>query len=295
MALFKHRLPALLLNNFQRVCFKHSQNQIKQPLSLTFHHLVSAGCSQPSSILVFCRQPEWFYGQKDCLKYGCSRTFATASQSDDTQKPLDKTSNSDRSSDVDVTSKEQKLSTFQKMKQLYKEHGKVVILVHLVTSAAWFGSFYYIVHLGIDIMPLLEKLFSEKYINPLRNSSLGDVALAYLIYKLASPARYTVTIVGSSLTINFLRKMKWMAPKQEGSFKALVKDTGQQMGKKLKVNERKAIWKQRQLKYKERAALLQSQINKNVRLRFKKGTMLFRSSFEEKRKIMQKKITGKNK
>lgn len=230
MALFKHRLPAILLCNFQRVCLKPSMNQIK---TLTFHQLVSAGCFQHSSVLVFSRQTEWLYGSSS-LKYECAHTFATASQSDDTLKSVVKSSHSDSISGMEVTSKEEKLSTFQKMKQMYKEHGKVVILVHLVTSAVWFGSFYYIVHVGIDTMPILEKLFSEKYINPLRNSSLGDVALTVLMYKLATPARYTVTIVGSSLTINFLRKMNWMAPKQAGSFRALMKDTAQQMKNKRK-------------------------------------------------------------
>lgn len=37
---------------------------------------------------------------------------------------------------------EQKLSIFQRFKKTYKEHGKVLIGVHLITSTIWFGSFY---------------------------------------------------------------------------------------------------------------------------------------------------------
>ena len=44
---------------------------------------------------------------------------------------------------------------------------------------------------------LLENLgVSEKIINPLRNSSVGYYALTYALYKVASPARYAVTVGG---------------------------------------------------------------------------------------------------
>lgn len=35
-----------------------------------------------------------------------------------------------------------KLSLYQRFKKTYKEHGKVLVVVHLLTSAVWFGSFY---------------------------------------------------------------------------------------------------------------------------------------------------------
>lgn len=55
---------------------------------------------------------------------------------------------------------------------------------------------------GFDIVPYLESWnFSEKIIAPFRSGGLGDVALAYLMYKLATPARYTVTIGGTNLAI----------------------------------------------------------------------------------------------
>lgn len=38
---------------------------------------------------------------------------------------------------------EKKLSIFQRFKQMYKDYWYVLVPVHLVTSAAWFGGFYY--------------------------------------------------------------------------------------------------------------------------------------------------------
>lgn len=36
-----------------------------------------------------------------------------------------------------------KLTLFQKFKKMYRDYWYVLVPVHLVTSAAWFGSFYY--------------------------------------------------------------------------------------------------------------------------------------------------------
>jgi hypothetical protein len=48
---------------------------------------------------------------------------------------------------------------------------------------------------GVDVIALLESLsISEKVINPLRDSSAGYIALAYALYKIATPIRYTVTL-----------------------------------------------------------------------------------------------------
>lgn len=40
---------------------------------------------------------------------------------------------------------EKKLSVFQRFNQTYKEHGKVLIIVEVVTSIFWYGLFYFIV------------------------------------------------------------------------------------------------------------------------------------------------------
>lgn len=48
---------------------------------------------------------------------------------------------------------------------------------------------------GVDVLSLLESLgLSEHLLKPLRESSAGYVALAFALYKLATPLRYAVTI-----------------------------------------------------------------------------------------------------
>lgn len=62
-------------------------------------------------------------------------------------------------------------------------------------------------------MALLENLgVSEKIIGPLRNSSVGYYALTYALYKVASPARYAVTIGGTTVSINYLTKWGYIKP-----------------------------------------------------------------------------------
>ena len=113
-----------------------------------------------------------------------------------------------------------KPSVFQQLKQMSKDYWYVLIPVHLITSAGWFGGFYFAVKRysistifmyisinaicfisGLDVVALLENLgVSEKIINPLRGSSAGYVALAYAMYKVATPARYTVTLGKSRMS-----------------------------------------------------------------------------------------------
>lgn len=52
---------------------------------------------------------------------------------------------------------------------------------------------------------MLEKWnFHEVMIKPFRDSSLGHVAVAYLLYKAATPARYAVTLGATTLSIRYL-------------------------------------------------------------------------------------------
>lgn len=129
---------------------------------------------------------------------------------------------------------EEKLSVFQRFKKTYKEHGKVLICVHLATSAVWFGSFFYAAKLGVDVIPFMEWVgLSEKIISPFRNSSLGDVALAYLMYKLATPARYTVTLTGTNLAVKYLRKRGVMKPiDKDSSLRSLARDSRKELKEK---------------------------------------------------------------
>lgn len=88
-----------------------------------------------------------------------------------------------------------KLGLFARFKKMYKEYWYVLVPVHCVTSVFWYGGFYYASKSGVDVIALLESMgVSQKLIDPVRDSSLGHIAVAYLLYKIATPARYTVTL-----------------------------------------------------------------------------------------------------
>ncbi|XP_033754795.1 protein FAM210A-like [Pecten maximus] len=151
----------------------------------------------------------------------------------------------------DIEKPTEQLSLVQRFKKTYKEHGKVLIGVHLLTSCVWFGSFYGIVDSGVDIVAILENLgFSETITNPFKSSSVGNVALAYLMYKLATPARYTVTIGGTNMAIKYMRKTAKIPPlKQEDKLRSLfkegVKDAKDQGTMKFKQSRANARAKRR--------------------------------------------------
>ncbi|KFM63118.1 Protein FAM210A, partial [Stegodyphus mimosarum] len=96
---------------------------------------------------------------------------------------------------------------------MLKEYWYVLIPVHMVTSVFWFGGFYYAAKSGLDIVPFLEYInIPDKFINPLRNSSLGHIAVASALYKLATPARYMVTLGGTTFAVKFLTKRGLLRP-----------------------------------------------------------------------------------
>jgi len=89
---------------------------------------------------------------------------------------------------------------------MYRDYWYVLIPVHLVTSACWLGGFYLAVKSGVDIGAMLEKVgTSPQYIDKVQNSEWAHLALAYLCYKVATPARYTITLGGTTLSIKYLR------------------------------------------------------------------------------------------
>lgn len=123
------------------------------------------------------------------------------------------TSGSDPNNDEDNKKPEEKLGLFKKFKKMYKEYWYVMVPVHLATSAMWFGGFYYISASGVDIPTTLEMMgLSETYINPIRNSKLGHVAVAYLLYKIVTPVRYAVTLGGTTVSIKYLVARGYIKP-----------------------------------------------------------------------------------
>lgn len=111
------------------------------------------------------------------------------------------------------TAEAQKLSLLQRFKQMYRDYWYVLVPVHLITSLGWFAGFYYLAKSGVDVIALLESVgISEKLINPLRDSSAGYIAIAYALYKIATPVRYTVTLGGTTISINYLKKWGYIKP-----------------------------------------------------------------------------------
>ncbi|XP_050070705.1 uncharacterized protein C18orf19 homolog A [Anopheles maculipalpis] len=107
----------------------------------------------------------------------------------------------------------EKLGLFARFKKMYKEYWYVLVPVHCVTSVMWFGGFYYASTSGVDVIAILESLgVSETLINPVRDSSLGHIAIAYLLYKIATPARYTVTLGGTTVSIKYLEQWGYIKP-----------------------------------------------------------------------------------
>jgi len=60
---------------------------------------------------------------------------------------------------------------------------------------------------GIDVPSILASMgTSEAYLEKIGQSDMGYYALAYACYKIATPARYTVTIGGTTISIRYLTK-----------------------------------------------------------------------------------------
>ncbi len=78
--------------------------------------------------------------------------------------------------------------------------------------------------------PILERLgVGETVLNFYRKPGIGNAAVAYLLYKIATPARYTVTIGGTQMSVKLLRKAGYMERVPEGSsIRELVKDSREQ-------------------------------------------------------------------
>nr|XP_060630988.1 protein FAM210A [Anolis sagrei ordinatus]XP_060630989.1 protein FAM210A [Anolis sagrei ordinatus]XP_060630991.1 protein FAM210A [Anolis sagrei ordinatus] len=104
------------------------------------------------------------------------------------------------------------ISLVQRFKRTFKQYGKVLIPVHLLTSSLWFGAFYYAALKGVNLVPFLEFIgLPESVVNILKHSQSGNALTAYAMYKIATPARYTVTLGGTSITVKYLRKNDYMS------------------------------------------------------------------------------------
>lgn len=96
----------------------------------------------------------------------------------------------------------------------------------------WF--FCFALNSGIDIISLLQWLgVSDKIVASLSVPGVGHAAIAYLLYKLATPVRYAVTIAGTRLAVNVLRRWGHLPPiPEKNKIRSLVKEGQQKMKEK---------------------------------------------------------------
>ncbi|KAM6218876.1 protein FAM210A [Rhynchocyon petersi] len=104
------------------------------------------------------------------------------------------------------------ISLYQRFKKTFRQYGKVLIPVHLITSGIWFGTFYYAAIKGVNVVPFLELIgLPDSIVSILKNSQSGNALTAYALFKIATPARYTVTLGGTSFTVKYLRNHGYMS------------------------------------------------------------------------------------
>ncbi|XP_030758331.1 uncharacterized protein C18orf19 homolog A-like [Sitophilus oryzae] len=162
------------------------------------------------------------YVPKPCL----SKLHSTCSPISPKVRQFSSNVDDGKKNDNEDTEDKKKLSLFQRFKQMYKDYWYVLVPVHIVTSVAWFGGFYYLAYSGVDIPALLELMnFSEKIVNSMRNSSMGYVAIAYALYKIVTPLRYAVTLGGTTVTIQYLKKLGYIKPMPTDRLKKMYSDT----------------------------------------------------------------------
>ncbi|KAI4500405.1 hypothetical protein M0802_004367 [Mischocyttarus mexicanus] len=156
----------------------------------------------------------------------CQRTFKAnrhniiLAYSNDSKKQSNDESN--------IPLPDKKLSIFQRMKQLTKDYWYILMPVHIVTSIGWVAIFYVTVKNGVDVVAIMEHLnLSEKYLDMLRNSGAGNWAIIYALYKICTPARYAVTIGGTTMSIRYLNRLGYL---KASSFKKAA-TTVEQSGK----------------------------------------------------------------
>lgn len=119
-----------------------------------------------------------------------------------------------------------KVSIFAKMKQMGKDYWHILLPVHTVTSIGWMVMFYLTIKNGVDIIQVMEYLnFSDKYLDRIRNTSAGNWALAYVLFKIATPLRYTVTVGCTTMAIKVLSRSGIVKPLPFGKQSQMIYKT----------------------------------------------------------------------
>lgn len=191
----------------------------------------------------------YHYIKKHLNEQICKYSVSTGSEPQKKERVLTKNETEKKEQDEP----EKKLTLYQKFKAMYRDYWYVLVPVHLVTSAGWFGGYYYMAKTGVDIVSLLETLHvSEKIIEPLRDgshSTTGYLAVAYALYKISTPVRYTVTIGGTTISINYLKKWGYIKPvPSKEKLKEMYKERKENLKEKKDVLRENVIKRKDELK-----------------------------------------------
>uniref|UniRef100_A0A5K3FB12 DUF1279 domain-containing protein n=1 Tax=Mesocestoides corti TaxID=53468 RepID=A0A5K3FB12_MESCO len=139
----------------------------------------------------------------------------------------------------------QKLTLLQRFKDAYKVYGKVLIVVHGVTSAAWLGVFYLIAFSGLNVAELLQNLHVPDWVLKPFNAAGGSVGLfasAYILYKVAAPIRYGLTLWLTPIIVHRLRAAGRLPPLAESDrLRNLVREGVTET--KIKLRRTRRSWK----------------------------------------------------
>ncbi|CAL8247893.1 unnamed protein product [Lota lota] len=156
----------------------------------------------------------------------------------------------EESPDIDPL-QDKSIGLIQRFKKTFKQYGKVMIPVHLVTSSIWFGTFYYAAMKGVNVVPFLELIgLPESIVGLLRNSSSGYALTAYAMYKIATPARYTVTLGGTSLSVQYLRRHGYFStpPPVKDYIQDKMEETKEKFSEKMEVTKERLTEKMEETK-----------------------------------------------
>ncbi|XP_061738270.1 uncharacterized protein C18orf19 homolog A-like [Nerophis ophidion] len=212
-----------------------------QRVSLVRRLLASAAVHRPPPSLCFRQRPVHHDG---CQRFSTSSPSLAAQQPKpqpseaETQSSSSPREPSDQQETVEEVDplQDKSIGLVQRFKKTFKQYGKVMIPVHLLTSSMWFGTFYYAAMKGVNVIPFLELIgVPESLVGLLKESSSGYALTAYAMYKIATPARYTVTLGGTSLSVQYLRKHGYLStpPPVKDYIQDKMEETKEKLSEKM--------------------------------------------------------------
>lgn len=132
-----------------------------------------------------------------------------------------------------------KTSLIQRFKESYAIYGKVVLIIHGLTSCAWFAGAYLVASCGVNLLDLFEAAhFPNWMCQPLRmgGGAVNTLATSLVLYKLVAPFRYGLTLILTRYTVRYLRT-KGKAPQMtdRNRLRSLAREGAQLSRERLKA------------------------------------------------------------